>query len=505
MRHILPQWLHKLVAFGRDRGGNVAITFAFATLPLIAAVGSAVDYSRANAVKASLQTAIDSTALLLAKEARTDTADQLQINATKYFKAMFAPPDAKNITVGANFTTGGTSLLINASAEVPTTLMNVFGFNSIKINASSTAKWGLTRLRVALVLDNSGSMADDGKMSALKTATKNLLTQLKNSSQADGDVYVSVIPFDSRVNIGKSNINLDWLDWTAWDQDWKDTHGTCSDGSNSPDREICETNMHCSDVQYTTKNICQNNHKTWLTSSGTWTPTITPPDHAQWNGCIYERGPSDVNLLTATGNDYDQVLDPSTSIPNTWAATDPIRGLNKLKDRVTIYHDPPYPCIAPMIGLTNDWTTLDDAVNNMEPVGFTNQPLGLVWGWQSLVGGNTFVAPPLDSNFKYEQAIILLTDGMNSFDRWYGDYNSSYTQEVDIRMVDSQGKGTCKNVKESDVNIYAIQVNTTGVATSQVMQSCASPGKFFTITSAADLDSLFQRIGDSLTKLRLAL
>ena len=49
----------------------------------------------------------------------------------------------------------------------------------------STSNWGNTRLRVALVLDNTGSMADDGKMTALKTATNNLLTQLKSARQPD--------------------------------------------------------------------------------------------------------------------------------------------------------------------------------------------------------------------------------------------------------------------------------------------------------------------------------
>ena len=56
-------------------------------------------------------------------------------------------------------------------------------------------KWGNTRLRVALVLDNTGSMADDGKMAALKTATNSLLTQLKTAASNNGDVYVSIIPF----------------------------------------------------------------------------------------------------------------------------------------------------------------------------------------------------------------------------------------------------------------------------------------------------------------------
>ena len=40
------------------------------------------------------------------------------------------------------------------------------------INGEATAKWGSERLRVALALDVTGSMASAGKMTALKNATK---------------------------------------------------------------------------------------------------------------------------------------------------------------------------------------------------------------------------------------------------------------------------------------------------------------------------------------------
>src|SRR5450830_1563574 len=97
-----------LRAFRVAHAGNVAITFAFATLPIIATVGFAVDYSRANSVKVAMQAALDSTSLMISKEAATDTSTQLQTNAEKYFLALFTRPEAQNVTVIANFTTGAT-------------------------------------------------------------------------------------------------------------------------------------------------------------------------------------------------------------------------------------------------------------------------------------------------------------------------------------------------------------------------------------------------------------
>src|SRR5450756_237101 len=202
-----------LRAFRVAHTGNVAITFAFATLPILAGVGAAVDYSRANSVKVAMQSALDSTALMISKEAAKDTTTQLQTNAEKYFLALFTRPEAKNVTVTANFTTGATAMVVTAMAEVPTSLLGVIGIDKIDVTSSSTSKWGETRLRVALVLDNTGSMADAGKMSALQSATNSLLTQLKNAVTTDGDVYVSIVPFVKDVNLCAANWNSDYLYW----------------------------------------------------------------------------------------------------------------------------------------------------------------------------------------------------------------------------------------------------------------------------------------------------
>ena len=80
----------------------------------------------------------------------------------------------------------------------------------------------MTKLRVALVLDNTGSMNQtDGtgtsKISALKTATHQLLTQLQNAAINPGDVQVSLIPFSLDVNTGTGNVGATWIDWSDFD------------------------------------------------------------------------------------------------------------------------------------------------------------------------------------------------------------------------------------------------------------------------------------------------
>jgi len=170
-----------LSAFRVAKAGNVAFTFAFASLPIIGFVGAAIDYSRANSGKAAMQTALDATALMLSKEAASDTEDQLKTNATKYFKALFNRPevDDNDIDVKVVYsTTGGSNIKVTATVPLAAQFVRLLGYDTFHVGASSTSKWGITRLRVALVLDNTGSMDSAGKMTALKTATKSLIDQL---------------------------------------------------------------------------------------------------------------------------------------------------------------------------------------------------------------------------------------------------------------------------------------------------------------------------------------
>jgi Flp pilus assembly protein TadG len=177
-------------------GANVTFTFALATIPMVGFVGAAVDYSHANSVKTALQAATDAAALMLSKTASSLTNAQLQTQGFNQVQALFNRPEATGFTVNVTYnTSGGNQIVVLSSANVKTNLMNLMGFSTMKVSADAQVKWGNSRLRVALVLDNTGSMAQDGKMTALKTATNNLIDQLKGAAVNNGDVYVSIIPF----------------------------------------------------------------------------------------------------------------------------------------------------------------------------------------------------------------------------------------------------------------------------------------------------------------------
>src|SRR3984893_4583391 len=203
------------------KDGNIAVIFAIAAVPIISFVGAAIDYTRANSARSSMQAALDSTALMLAKDLSdgTITTSQIDAKATAYFTALYTNTDAKSVTVNATYTAStsmGSTIVVNGSGSVVTDFMKVAGFPNLDFNTSSTSAWGNVRMRVAMVLDNTGSMAQNGKIGALQTASKNLIDQLSALAKNQGDVYISIIPFAKGVNVGSSNYTQSWIDLSDW-------------------------------------------------------------------------------------------------------------------------------------------------------------------------------------------------------------------------------------------------------------------------------------------------
>ena len=204
--------------FAGANEGNIAILFGIAVIPIIGFVGAAVDYTRANSARSSMQAALDSTALMLAKDltAGTITTSQISAKADAYFKALYTNPEAKSVTITASYTQNsgnGSTILVNGSGAIDTTFMRVAGFPTMGFKTNSTSAWGNVRMRVAMALDVTGSMARDGKMPAMQDAAKSLVDQLSKLAKDNGDIYISIVPFAKDVNLGTSFVNESWMDW----------------------------------------------------------------------------------------------------------------------------------------------------------------------------------------------------------------------------------------------------------------------------------------------------
>jgi Flp pilus assembly protein TadG len=155
--------IHLVRSFGRDRRGNIAITFAIASIPIVVSVGAAVDYSLANRTKASLDSYADAAALSVVNlKAMAMTASEAQTSAVQFFKAQSATlkrGSVGKVTATVTDTTNGRTAVVNYEATVQTTIANVAGIDKINIAGQSTAKSALpTYMDFYMLLDNTPSM-----------------------------------------------------------------------------------------------------------------------------------------------------------------------------------------------------------------------------------------------------------------------------------------------------------------------------------------------------------
>lgn len=165
--------LRCLRRFGRDQRGNIAVTFAIAIIPLLAAVGGAVDYSTATRIKAQLQSAADAASVgsLAVGSPAYVAAGQMGsagpvpegvTDATNIFNANInGLTGFTNLQVSPTVTKTNTNLTskVTFSAQVPTAFVKLIGFPTLTVSGSSQSTGSLPMyLDFYLALDVSGSM-----------------------------------------------------------------------------------------------------------------------------------------------------------------------------------------------------------------------------------------------------------------------------------------------------------------------------------------------------------
>jgi Mg-chelatase subunit ChlD len=401
-----------------------------------------------------MQAALDATGLMLSKDAQTVPGDTLVLKAGDDFKAIFTRPEAYDIQVTSQLTQpaqGMFSLKLIASAKVNTLFSQFLNQSVVQLSATSEVLWGIKKLNLALVLDNTGSMAQSAKMTNLKTAAHNLLSTLQQAATTPGDVQVAIVPFATDVNAGTGNVSAPWIDWT----DWEAANGACSK-SGSSSQSACVATGTCSKSSKTSQNSCTS-------AGGTWTPASwTPANHSTWNGCVNDRDQNNDVTNTAT-----QAGSPATLFRAHQATA----------------------CPTAMIPLSSDWTTLNNKIDAMNPTGNTNVTIGLAWGFQLISPVAPFNAPAPAPDL--DKVIVILTDGTNTQNRW------SSTESV----IDARTQKVCDNVKAANIKLYTVRV-IDGNAT--LLKGCATKASmYYDVQQAVQLESVFGSIAQNLANLRI--
>lgn len=120
--------------FFTQQSGNVAMIFAIAIIPIFAAVGSAVDYSRLSNQFSYIQEAADSAVLAAAIEYDKNNSDRIEIGKNIFSSHTRNPCDGDiAISIVGDEVTGTTS------CELDTTFLGIIGITEIAFNNTAIA------------------------------------------------------------------------------------------------------------------------------------------------------------------------------------------------------------------------------------------------------------------------------------------------------------------------------------------------------------------------------
>ncbi len=484
-------------SFITDRRGNVAIIFALTLMAIMGATGAAVDFSRAMQVRSRLSAALDAAGLAAGKNIDA-TPEAITEIANAYFAANYPAdelgvPGALVVGISERFVT------LSATAEVDTTIMNIFGYEAMTVNASTEISREITGLEIVLALDNTGSMAGT-KLENLKTASQTLINILFGTETLPANLKMGLVPFAAGVNVG-TGFDTAWLDMAA------------------------QSSIH---------------RENFNASTNLWTLYATMPNR-DWNGCVQTR-PEPLDELDTEPS----LADPNTlfvpwfapdepngsgipSYPNSYFS-DGVTGSVDVRQRATgkytgtvssTTRGPHRGCMGtlPITPLTNDRALLESQILAMTAADVTHIPIGLSWGWHVVSPGAPFTEGKPYDDEKNIKALVLMTDGENTISGNSTHNRSTYTAygylsrarlgttsaTTAVTRLDEKTRRVCENIKAMNIRLYTIAFQVTDPGTLDMLRDCASTeGMFFGTSDAAALDEAFTTIAIELSNLRIS-
>ena len=186
--------------FVRNEEGTITVLTLFLFIIMITAAGLAIDTMRYEMKRAQIQSTLDSAVLAAAgapfgTDARAVIEDYFE---TAGMSQYLTPENEGDISGSAN----ASRVTASASMTMDTYLMRLSGVDTLSTYGNSSAERRVPKLEISLVLDVSGSMGSNSKLTNLKAAAKDFVTTIINGSDP-GDTTISVVPFSWNVAPGE--------------------------------------------------------------------------------------------------------------------------------------------------------------------------------------------------------------------------------------------------------------------------------------------------------------
>ncbi len=151
-----------------------------------------------------------------------------------------------------------------------------------------------------------------------------------------------------------------------------------------------------------------------------------------------------------------------------------------------------------IVPLTDSESTISNSITAMKANGWTAGHLGIAWAWY-LISPNwasywpATSAPTAYGDDSTKKAVVIMTDG---------EFNTAY--ESSNGNSKSQSEKLCDGMKAVGISIYTVAFQAPASAL-PILKYCASSGNhYFDAKNGDGLRKAFQKIGQSLSELRLS-
>ena len=551
----------------RDRSGAIAPLAAVVITTVLIGTGASIDISRLVTAHTQLQDAVDSADLALARMPANTTDADMKTKATAWITANVTDPNIKNLVVSTPIRSTG-QVQLNATASINTTLASLLGVSTIPLEGHATVKFGVTKVELALVLDNTGSMNDDGKLASLKAAAKKLVETLQTSAQQSGlpdALKVAIVPFSMTVNVGSQYSTASWIkgavpaaygdNGDAFDPsrpnrfdyfkkvgatwggcvesrpppyDVQETAPTSADQATyfvpfmAPDEPDAGWYKYAGTILYNYASKAAGDANNWANSTKIGNTTYKL--YSENNYIPEVRG--DASNDKTTGGSWSWFTE--NIIPNhqnsiTKYTGTPIAGTNPAWGDAI---GPNSGCtVQPIQRLTTDVASVQSQIQSMKAGGDTEIPLGLVWGWHVLSHNAPFADGSAYGTVNTMKVVVLVTDGANTYgssSNINGSHYTAYGYAAQERISSDGASGTqaalntrlqtlCSNMKVRNpdgtwrINIYTVPLKVSDADTKALLQGCVTdPNNYLDVPNTSDLGAAFDNIAGSISALRVS-
>ncbi|MBC2777773.1 hypothetical protein H6P80_09075 [Parasphingopyxis sp. GrpM-11] len=473
-----------------------------ALVPIAGIIGSGLDISRGYLAQAKLQNACDAAALAARRTMSGNSwTTDARTEGERFFDFNF-PSDtmsAENLTrTVAQSSTDSSRVTVTASADIPTTVMSLFGNDEIEISVSCDADQDYGNNDIMVVLDVTGSMNNrpsgsgyPTKIDRLRSGAIGLYRALEGATNTR--TRMGFMPYSMTVNVGRDLRNQDILDTTYY---WQERRVCTRYRSNGSCREYGNVydlwDVPLSDTSWSSISSWRNSSDACIEER----PTIGNPDHE----IEIEQSVSRADIDAIAANSSDRALQWGRYVPSEVEDDD--------GDNVGTYA---CPARASRLRTYSSETAYQSAIDaaTSRVGGNTYHDIGLMWAARYLSSTGMFAAdnPEEFNNVPVSKHIVYLTDGLLQVST--SGYSAYGYERERRRLQGSQSQNqrhvnhflaSCNRAKSMGMTIWVIALD---VADTSDIEPCATSSGHFYISDGNDLEEVFAQIGAGIGRLRL--